>query len=380
MQNSSEVNIKKQIVRYVIYLVIVLGLTALAFYLTIGNKVNTIIDVLKGAKIGYIIAILGIVVGCILARSIVIFVLTRIFEKRYMFHRAIAIDQIGSLYRMVTPAGLGSHVMETYTYNKQGVRVSNALSIIAMYSIVYQIVLIIYGIITIIVKNNLISEIGYISISFSSNPVNVPLWVLIVIGFTFNVLAIGVILLISYWNPFYRFIRGPIYGLIGKMRLFKDVEYRRTQLDEAVVNFRNNLKTLFKNVPYLLVCMLMFFIYITISYSVPYICGLSLGNASPHANFWDSVLLSNFHQMVTCIVPLPGGSMISELFFLRLFYPVSGPSFYSSEQIASASLLLWRSLMFIFPLFIACLYALIYRPRRREVNNHENQEDQNPQE
>ena len=377
MQNASE-ELRKQIIRYVIYIIFVLGLTALAFYLTVGNKVDSIITTLKGANLWFIVAILAIVFGCIICRSIVIFALTRIFEKKYMFHRAIAIDQVGSLYRMVTPAGIGGHFMEAYTYSRQKVKLSDALSVIAMYSIIYQIVLIAYGIITLIVKNNLISEIGYVSITFSNTgAVQVPLWVLITIGFTFNTLTIGFVILISYWNGFFKFIRGPIVNLLAKVRLVKDKEKTQVYLDETVVNFRSNLKTLFRNIPTLLICIVSFFVYITISYSVPYFCGLSLGNNSVNANFWDSVLLSNFHQMVTCVIPIPGSSVISELFFLKLFYPSSGPTFYDTEEIARASLLLWRSLMFIFPLFIACVYTLIYRPRKYY---YENKEDQNPQE
>ena len=367
--------IKKQIVRYIIYLLFVLGLTALAFYLTVGNSLDAILVTLKKANLWLIFVILLIVFICILARSIVIFFLTRIFEKDYYFHRSIAIDQIGSLYRMVTPAGIGGHVMETYTYNKQGVKISNALSVLAMYSIIYQVVLIIYGLITIIIKRDLVNEIGFISISFnSSSEASAPLWLLIGIGFSFNILSIGFIYLISYWNGFFKFIRGPIVSLLKKVHLIKDVEVSRNNLDIAVINFRNNLKTLFKNIKVVVISIISFFVYITISYSVPYFCGLSLGNASPNANFWDSVLLSNFHQMITCIIPIPGSSVISELFFLRLFYPTSGPSFYDSEEIARASLLLWRSLMFIFPLIIACLYTLIYRPRKRK--NDENHQDQ----
>ncbi len=367
----------KQVIRYVIYLIIVLGLTALAFYLTIGNKINDIFDVLSTANIWFIFAILAIVIVCIVLRSISIFTLTRLFEKDYYFHRAIMIDQIGSLYRMVTPAGIGSHIMETYTYNKQRVSISNALSVLAMYSIIYQIVLIAYGVITIIVKHDLINEIGYISISFNNdNAAQVPLWLLVAIGFAFNTLSIGFILLISYWNGFFRFIRGPIIKLLVKIRILKGLEQSQLKLDAAVINFRGNLKTIFKHIPTFLICFVAFFAYITISYSVPYFCGLSLGNTSANANFWDSVLLSNFHQMVTCIIPIPGSSVVSELFFLRLFYPTTGPQFYDTEQIARAALLLWRSLMFIFPLIIACLVALIYRPRKQ----HENHENQNPQE
>ena len=150
-------DIKRQIIFNIIYIVIVLGLTALAFYFTLRGKTSEVLKDLGSANWGYIIAILGVVLGCILARSIAVFSLTRIFEKDYRFHRAIAIDQIGSLYRMVTPAGLGSHVMETYVYNKQGIRMSNALSILAMYTIVYQIVLILYGLLSIIIKHQMIS-------------------------------------------------------------------------------------------------------------------------------------------------------------------------------------------------------------------------------
>ena len=368
---------KKELTRHIIlnivYLLIVLGLTALAFYLTIGNNASKIIDILAKANGWYIFAIFMVVLGCIIARSIALFSLTRLFDKNYRFHRAIAIDQIGSLYRMVTPAGLGSHVMETYTYNKQGIRMSNALSILAMYSIVYQIVLILYGVVSLIFKHNVINEIGYISI----NGGQVSLWLLISIGFFFNVATIGFILLLSYWEPFYKFIRGPIFKLGYKLHLSKDLEASRARLDLAKDNFRQNLKNLLKNVKTLLVCALMFFIYITISYSVPYIAGLSLSNSSSYANFWDSVLLSNVHQMATCVIPIPGSSGVSELFFYNLFYPSTGPKFYSTDEIARASLLLWRSLMFIIPLFIGCIYTIIYRPKNRKIiDNNDHQENQ----
>ena len=369
--NEVRKDIKRQIILNIIYLVIVLGLTALAFYLTIGSNGKKIIDVLSKANIWYIIAILGVVLGCILSRSVAIFSLTRIFDKKYYFHRAIAIDQIGSLYRMVTPAGLGSHVMETYTYHKQGIRMSNALSILAMYSILYQAVLILYGVVALIIKRDVIAEIGYINI----NGGQISLWLLIGIGFGFNVLTIAFIFLLSYWEPFYRFIKGPIYSLLFKIHLIKDLSASRERLESSKVNFRNNLKNLLKNVKTTLVVSIMFFIYITISYSVPYIAGLSLGNTSSFANYWDSVLLSNVHQMATCVIPIPGSSGVSELFFYNLFYPSTGPKFYCSEEVARASLLLWRSLMFIIPLFISCVYALIYRPRKVNMN-YDYQENQ----
>ena len=365
---DTQVNIKRQIILNIIYILIVLGLTSLAFYFTLRGKTSEVMSDLANANWGYIVAILGVVLACILSRSIAIYSLTHIFDKDYKFHRAIAIDQIGSLYRMVTPAGLGSHVMETYTYNKQGIRISNALSVLAMYTIVYQVVLILYGLLSIIIKHEMISSIGYIS--FSNGAVSI--WLLIGIGFGFNILTIAFVYLLSFWEPFYKFIKGPIYALLAKLHLIHDLEASRARLDESKVNFRSNLKNLLKHVKTLVVVSLMFFIYITISYSVPYICGLAVGNISTSANFWDSVLLSNVHQMATCVIPIPGSAGISELVFYNLFY---SSGFYSDETITRASLLLWRTLMFVIPLMIAVIYALIYRPRKKV--SYEDNKDQN---
>lgn len=366
-------DIRKVIIRNIIYMIIVLGLTALAFYLTIGHNSIKVIETVRTANIWYIVAIFGVIFGCILCRTIAIFSLTRIIDKNYYFHRAFAIDQIGTLYRMVTPAGLGSHIMEAHTYVTQGVRRSNALSILAMYSIVYQIVLILYGLVSIILKRDLINEINYINI----NGTHISLWLLVAIGFFFNIATIGFILLLSYWDGFFKFLRGPICKLLSKMHIIKDLERARTHLDGSKANFRGNLKTLLKNVKILVICIIMFFIYITISYSVPYICGLSMGNTSSYANYLDSVFFSNIHQMVTSIIPIPGSSGISEYFFYQLFYPSNGPKFYSTEPIARASLLLWRSLMFIIPLFIASLFTIIYHPRRKlkTIDEYEDNED-----
>ena len=368
MQESDK-TVVKELVKYAIYLLIVLGLTLLAFYLTIGNNASKILDTLGQANVYYILVIFGIVIMCFILRSIVVFVLMRSYQSKYPFHRALAIDQVGTLYRMVTPAGLGSHIMETYTFKKQKISISTALSVLAMYSILYQVVLIIYNTITLIIKAPLVASIGSIAISFSSDSlVNVPLWILIAIGYIANISVIFFILLISYWNGFYRFLDTRICRLLVKIHIIRDEEKYHDKLFRAKDNFRNNLKHLFTNVPTLLIALLAFVAYITISYSTPYFAGLSLGNTSTYANFWDSVLLSNFHQMVTCIIPVPGSSLISELFFLRIFYPSNTDiKFYSNEEIARSSLLLWRSLMFIFPLFISSIFTMIYRPRKEDI-------------
>ena len=374
--------LKRQIIRYIIYLIVVLGLTALSFFLTLNGKFQEIEETITKANIFYLLIVFAIVIASIILRSIVIFSLNRTYNSDYYFHRAIAIDQIGTLYKLVTPAGLGSHIMEYHTYYKQGVKLSDALSVLAIYSIIYQIALIIYNTVTLFFKGGLVVEIGYINFSFTDAVnVPVPLWLLVTAGYIINLTVIAFIFFISYWDGFFNFIRNPIGKLLAKIKVVKNLDKYQSNLDNEKLNYRANLKHLMKNWPIFIISIVCFAIYITISYSTPYFIGEALGNTSPNANFWDSVLLSNFHQMITCIIPIPGSAFSSELFFYRLFYS-SNPevSFYSSEDIARASLLLWRSLMFIIPLIISSIFTIIYRPRKRkEVVADEDQKDQNLQ-
>ena len=151
-------------------------------------------------------------VGCIMVRSFLYFCFAHLFTRKYHFHQAIAVDQIGQFYNAITPGASGGQIMQAYTYKKQGVPVSGAVSILAMYSIVYQVVLIFYGILTIILKWDLINEIGYIVI----NGTAINLWILISIGFFYNVATIGFILLLSYWDAFFKFLTSiVIYVPIG---------------------------------------------------------------------------------------------------------------------------------------------------------------------
>lgn len=369
MSNKLTNLFRNNVFKYSIYLLIVLGLTTLSLFLTFGNNYQDVLATISKANIGYIFLILGIVFVCIILRSLANLSIARIFMKDYEFHRSIALDQNGVLYRMVTPAGIGGHIMEMTTYKRQGVRLSDGLAIIALYSIVYQIALITYNIITLIVKGSLIGEIGNIAISFSdTSPINIPLWVLISIGFLFNILTIVVILLLSYSKRFFKFVDGPIFKLLIRLRIIKRIDLQHQRLENSVSNFRKNLTSLLSHWPIMIITLILLMGYITISYSVPYFAGLAFNNTSESANFFDSVLLSNFHQMVTSVVPLPGGSLVSELFFLKLFYPSSGPQFYMNEEVAKASLILWRSLMYIFPLLLACLYTILYIPRKKNYD------------
>ena len=365
---------KKSTVKYILNISIVLIATGLAIFFAMKDNAGEIFRMLGTANWKYLIVILGLMLGCILIRSFILFAFAHLFTKKYPFHRAIAVDQIGQFYNAITPGASGGQIMQAYTYKKQGMEISSAVSILAMFSIVYQVVLIVFGTVSFIVKYDFITALGYVSISINkSGSLNLPIWPLTIIGFLLNVGVIALVFLMGYWHRFHNFIMGPVVSFCHKIKLVKNPDKTRENLRIQVENFKIEFRRLSTNVPFLLLVVISFVAYMFVKFSIPFFVGKALGNHDA-ASFMDCIFLSNYHQMVTGLIPIPGSAGISEFVFYNLFMTRNNPEsgFFcaykdgvadlgATETLTRSALLLWRSSTFVIPIFIGGLVAAFYR-------------------
>lgn len=363
--------------KYILNISFVLIATSLAFFFSIKDNAKETLTYLARCKIEWLFAVAGMVTFMICIRSFILFCFARLYSRTYKYHQAIAVDQIGIFYNAITPGASGGQIMQAYTYKKQGVQVSSAVSIMAMYSIVYQSVLIIFGIISFIVKYDFITSLGEIdtAIKIADMPLKLPIWPLTIIGFILNVSVILVVLLMGYWHGFHNFIMGPCVSLLAKIKLVKKPDKMRENLRIQVENFKIEFRRLFTNVRFTLLVVFCFSLYMIAKFSIPYFVGQALGNVSPQASFWDSIFLSNYHQMVTGLIPLPGSAGVSEFFFYQLFLNNNDPTkgfFYeqaetlidsisASRSMTRAALIIWRTATFSVPIVLAGFVAAFYK-------------------
>ena len=368
---------KKTAWKYVLNISLVLIATGLAIFFAIKDDAGEIWKTLKTANVAYLLVILGMMLGCILVRSFILFCFAHLFVKKYHFHQAIAVDQIGQFYNAVTPGASGGQIMQAYTYKKQGVPVSSAVSILAMYSIVYQIILIIFGTVSFILKYDFINALGYIPTNIKINEVaiNLPIWPLTIAGFLLNVGVIAIVFLMGYWHGFHNFVMGPVISFLHKIKIIKNPDKQRENLRIQVENFKIEFRRLSTNVPFLLLVVFSFIVYMIIKFGIPYFVGKALGNQSPSASFLDCILLSNYHQMITGLIPIPGSAGISEFVFYNLFMNEQNwtSGFFcvfdelnevdpaATRTLARSSLLVWRSSTFVIPILIGGFVAAFYR-------------------
>ena len=361
-------------IRYILNISIVLIVTVVSIFITFWGNVDTIIADLSKCDWRWLLAIVGVMAFSMLIRSFVLFCFARLFTKHYNFGSAMACDQIGQFYNAVTPGASGGQIMQAYTYKKQGVPISNAVSALAMYSIMFQIVLIVYNIFSFAFKFDAIMSIDVAEITVAGTTLHLPILVLTIIGFLLNLGIILLVLMMGYWHSFHNFIMGPCISLLAKMHILKNPDKNRENLRVGVENFKIEFRRLMTNIPLTILVAVAFTIYMTLKFSIPYFCGLALGSEHVQSGyFWDSVFLGNYHQMVTGLIPIPGSAGVSEYFFYILFLNKSDPSagfFYKDfgeatlaecESMTKAALVIWRSMTFIIPIVCAGFVTAFYR-------------------
>ena len=378
---------KRGVIKYILNISLVLIVTAASIVISIWGKTDAIWNNFKKADPMWIGVIVGVMFGTVLIRSFILFCFARLYTRRYHLHQAMAVDQIGVFYNAVTPGASGGQIMQAYTYKKQGLHISSAVSALAMYSIVFQIVLILYGLVSFIVKFDLITSIEFITISFNKFDINIPIILLTIVGFILNVSIILIVLLMSYWRGFHNFVMGPVVAIGHKLRLIKHPNKTRENLRVQVENFKIEFRRLWTNIPFFILVAVCFAIYMTLKYSIPYFCGLALGSEHTGISyFWDSVFLGNYHQMITGLIPIPGSAGVSEYVFTKLFFnerhPADGfffvetltagetiPYAKASQTLTVSALLFWRSITFILPIVVAGFTTAFYRASPKEEIN-----------
>ena len=307
--------------KYVFNIILVLAISGLAVFLAVRNNFDLIVHHIVTADYRFLLVILGLMCGFVLMRAFMLFCFARLFTRDYKYHQGIAVEFIGTFYSAITPGGQGGEVMQAYTYKKQGIPISSAVSALAMNSIIHQILLIIFGSVSFIVKYDFIMKLPYATLfTFQDGTViSLPMWLLTLLGFGLNVGYITLILAMAYWKKFHNFIMGPIITLLHKIKLVKDPDKSRENWRTQIENFKMEIRRLFSNIPFTILISCCFVVSMSIKFCIPYFVGLAMGNQSTCASFWDAIFLSNYHQMATGLIPVPGSAGISEFVFNSLF-------------------------------------------------------------
>lgn len=363
---------KKKKLTYIFYLLFILIVTGLvlAISLTQGNTAEQVFTLFQKMNFGYFGLLCGAIIFTFVLNSFILWLFVKLYSKRYHFHRALANKAIGTFYDGITPGASGGQVAQIYTFKKQGISVSNAASVMVMAYIVYQSCLIIMGIISVSTHAKDFLDLQTINIVINGQQIPIPIVLFIIVGFGLNLLVIGLLIFMSTSTRFQSFVTGKVINFGAKLHLIKKPDETRLNVNTQVENFRIEFRRLQSNIPFTLLVSFLTFLALAIVDSYPFLCGLALNGFKEFTSTKEvihslflSIVYTNFHQMITGLIPLPGSSGISEYVFFILFNNYFNAEGFESSGGTNAVMLLWRFMSFHIPFLITGIVSATYRTR-----------------
>lgn len=348
--------------RYVLNLtfifLVAIGFTA--FTLFTDDNLNAVLEAFSQANAWVIAGILLMMAAVVLIESTILFILARLYTTRYNLRKGIGNFFIGIFFSHITPSSSGGQFAQAYTFKKQGLDLANAASILVMHFLLYQIAQVFFGVLALVFRfQQFASQIESVIIG----DVRIPIVSLSLIGFGINFLIIFGILLLARSKFIHNVLINGIVTLLGKMKIIKNPDTVKANLQLQIENFRIELKRLQANKAVTWVLLIMFFVRMVIANAIPYVSALAfptinLGNS----NLFDGIFMSAYLQVIVAFVPLPGAVGFSEFFFSYLFASLFGGY---SQTIAPQ--LIWRGVTFYLMLILGAITLVVYRFGSKEA-------------
>ncbi|MDD7736073.1 MAG: flippase-like domain-containing protein [Bacilli bacterium] len=370
MEAKAKRKLSKQTKKYILNISIMVIVTAIAMFFIFKDNPKEVIQNLQNCNLLFLVIALLIMLGFYLVEGLILTVLARMYKRDYPYYKGCLNCMIGAFFSGITPSNSGGQFVQAYTFSKQGIKITNAASILLMHFIVYQIVSVIFSAGILIFKfeelRSFTSDINIFGFKFE-------ILSLAVIGFAINTLMILGLLFAAFSKKLHSFITTTGVSIMYKLHLCKNKEQKSIELNAKFESFRIELKRLMQNANVLIVTVLLFLIKMILYNVIPFFIALSLGVGFSSENTFMNIVnctsMSLFSTTITAMVPIPGASGGAELVFKMLF----NNFFVADSSKINAIILIWRSVTYYIGLLIGFVVFLLYHESPKKESLHGNE-------
>lgn len=260
--------------------------------------------------------------------------------------KAVVVSMTGQFFCAVTPSATGGQPMQILAMSRMGIKPSTGTSALIQKFLVWQFTMSVYCIIAVVAR-----------FSFFSKHMDATMWVFSIAGFLAQVFMIFVLLLASFCKPLTTKVVNGILTLLGKMHILKNVEEKKKSVEETLTSFHESNKELNKDKALLIKVYVITAIQMTSMFITPYCIARSFGI---DCNMFDMICAQAYVNMVSSLVPLPGGSGAAEYCFGVFF-----GAYFTKETIKSA-ILIWRTISYYGTIAVSAPFAWLRKKKMPE--------------
>lgn len=325
--------------------VIVLALvTCLVLYFSLKDNFNTIINEIINVNIFWLIISFLLALSFWFFKAIATTRIANIFEKDYSIKQGMRLVLETNFFHAITPFAVGGQPYEIYSLKKSKLKITEATNVSIVNFIVYQIALVLLGIIAIVYNHHfvLLKE-------------NDLLKNLVVVGFLVNFIVIVALFLLTCTKKINKILMKFIIKVLNKIHLVKNKDEKIKQFNEYLNEFHQGAKILLHDKKLFIKLIFVHFIGLISSYLIPLTLAYAMGISSYTGI--EAIVLSSYVMLIGAFVPIPGGTGGLEYGFMTFY-----GSFIKGSKL-NAIMLLWRFITYYFAMILG---AILLGIRKKE--------------
>lgn len=322
---------------YCLYISLIVIIAMIVFFLAFKENGNAILTIFSQLDFKLFLLAIGAILLYHLIVGYIISLFARFYKKEYTLKEGYQNALIAALFHGLTPFSSGGQFIQGYVFYKQGIDVGESASVLLMDFIVYQITMVFYTLIFIILKYT------------SYFQINSSLFTVALFGFLINFTIIIGLIVLARSNTLHSWLCSKGIYFLAKWKLIKNPEATIAQFNEYLSKFKIELARLSCKKSLIIRVVLANILRLTLYFMIPYLCAIALRVEIPYNYLMDVIALSSFVSMVNSFVPSPGASGGSEGAFTIMFSGLM-----SRENVIS-TMLLWRFITYYMILIIGAL-------------------------
>ncbi len=333
--------------KYRLNILILIFVSILIMYLIMKDNFHQIVNHLLNANFGFLFIALLFMIFQVLFQSLSMHLYLKEIDKNYKFKDTFILMSSALFFNAITPFSSGGQPFQMYLLKKQGIKVTESGNALLQNFISYQISLILFGTLSIIINNYLIII-----------PQTSLLRKIVMIGYTVNVVILLILLFLGKAKNVNTKIFNKIFNFIFSFKFIKNREKLKElaskKIDEfynSSTYFKENKSILLKSIGYNLISFIFF-------YSIPLFIFASIGKLDV-ISFLDSIVCSSYTFFIGSFIPIPGGTGGLEYAFLEFFKG------FTTSTLLSACMILWRFITYYLSMILGAL-SLIFVKKRVE--------------
>ena len=285
----------------------------------------------------------------------VIYLFIRERYKNFSYLNALKVSFTGLFWSAVTPSSTGGQPMQIYLLHSMNVEIGYATSRLMQKFLVYQVVLPLISIISVILN------FGYIL----TNDNIVFMIIMLVFGFVSQLAVTLVIVMFSFSPNISRKFIMFFAKVLGKIKIIKNLDSKISDIDKQLDTFHSSNKNIYKKPKLLIPALILTFVQFIAMFLVPYFIYLSFGltDIGPV----QIATSQAFVNLMSGMIPIPGASGAAELGYTAFF----GAIFVGGTLKSSA--LIWRVINYYGVIFATAPFAYLTKDKtdqaKKETKN-----------